>query len=219
MASGTASGVLYLVASAAGPVPGIPAVITAAQQRGWDVCLILTPTAARWLDADLEDLARLSGHPVRSAYKQPGEPDVLPPPDAVLVAPATFNTVNKWAAGISDTLALGLINEAIGMGIPVAAVPWVHGPLAAHPALAASIARLRGAGVTVLDEAGRDAGAAVPGSAGADGAGLESASARGASAGPGGPGPDVASLPVAPAPAPAPAFADYPWERALDALG
>jgi hypothetical protein len=162
VASGTVSGVLYVVASAAGPVPGIPAVITAAQRRGWDVCLILTPTAARWLDADLEDLAKLSGHPVRSAYKQPGEPDVLPPPDAVLVAPATFNTVNKWAAGISDTLALGLINEAIGMGIPVAAVPWVHGPLAAHPALTASIALLRGAGVTVLDEAGRDAGDASP---------------------------------------------------------
>jgi hypothetical protein len=169
--SSTASGVLYVVASAAGPVPGIPAVITAAQRRGWDVCLILTPTAARWLAADLAGLAGLCGHPVRSAYKMPGEPDVLPPPDALLVAPATFNTVNKWAAGISDTLALGLINEAIGMGIPVVAVPWVHGPLAAHPALAASLARLRGAGVTVLDGAAQDAGATGPGGAGPDDAG------------------------------------------------
>jgi len=36
------------------------------------------------------------------------------------VAPATFNTVNKWAAGISDTLALGILCEAYGMGIPTA---------------------------------------------------------------------------------------------------
>jgi phosphopantothenoylcysteine decarboxylase len=30
----------------------------------------------------------------------PDEPDELPVVDAVVVAPATFNTVNKWAAGI-----------------------------------------------------------------------------------------------------------------------
>lgn len=33
-----------------------------------------------------------------------------------MVAPATFNTTNKVTAGISDTLALGLVNGAIGMG-------------------------------------------------------------------------------------------------------
>jgi phosphopantothenoylcysteine synthetase/decarboxylase len=76
---------------------------------------------------------------------------VLPPADAMLVVPATFSTINKWAAGISDTLALGLINEAIGMSIPLVAVPYVNAPLARHPALAASFATLRGAGVTVLD--------------------------------------------------------------------
>lgn len=146
-------GVLYIVASAAPPVAGISALIGDAQRRGWDACLIASPTAARWLADDLAGLAELTGHPVRSAYKMPGEPDVLPPPDAMLAAPATFNTINKWAAGISDTLALGLINEALGMSIPVVALPHVHGPLAAHPALAASVARLRGAGVIVLEPA------------------------------------------------------------------
>jgi transcriptional regulator with XRE-family HTH domain len=37
----------------------------------------------------------------------PDEPDELPAADAVVVAPATFNTVNKWAAGITDTFAAG----------------------------------------------------------------------------------------------------------------
>jgi len=145
------SGVLYIVASSAPLVERISALVTAAQRRGWDTCLILTPSAAGWLADDLASLAALTGHPVRSAYKMPGEPDVLPPADAMLVVPATFSTINKWAAGISDTLALGLINEAIGMSIPLVAVPYVNAPLARHPALAASFATLRGAGVTVLD--------------------------------------------------------------------
>jgi flavoprotein len=33
------------------------------------------------------------------------------------VAPVAFNTVNKWAIGISDTLALGILCEAYGMGV------------------------------------------------------------------------------------------------------
>jgi phosphopantothenoylcysteine synthetase/decarboxylase len=112
--------------------------------------VICTPTAAGWLAADIPELAALTKKPVRSSYKQPTEPDVLPPADAILVAPATFNTLNKWAAGISDTLALGLINEAIGKRIPIVAVPYVNQALSAHPALPASIATLQGAGVTVL---------------------------------------------------------------------
>ena len=71
---------------------------------------------------------------------------MLPSADAMIVVPATFSTINKWAAGISDTLALGLINEAIGMSLPIVAVPHVNAPLARHPALAASFATLRGAG-------------------------------------------------------------------------
>jgi hypothetical protein len=145
------SGVLYIVAGGAEPVVRVSALLAAAQRRGWDTCLVLTPTAARWLADDLADLAELTGHPVRSDYKRPGEADVLPPADAMLIAPATFNMINQWAAGLSETLALGLINEALGLGIPLVTVPWINGPLSRHPALAASYARLRKAGVQVLE--------------------------------------------------------------------
>jgi hypothetical protein len=145
------SGVLYIVAGGAEPVVRVSALLTAAQRRGWDTCLIVTPTAARWLADDLADLAELTGHPVRSDYKLPGEADALPPAEAMLIAPATFNMINQWAAGLSETLALGLINEAIGLGIPLVTVPWINGPLSRHPALAASFARLREAGVRVLE--------------------------------------------------------------------
>jgi hypothetical protein len=143
--------VLYIVAGGAQPVARISVLIDAALARGWDPCLITTPTVAAWMAGELPGLAARTGHPVRSEYKQPGEPDVLPPADAMAVVPATFNLINKWAAGISDTLALGLMNEAIGLGIPIAAAPYLNAPLARHPAISASIATLRGAGVTIVD--------------------------------------------------------------------
>jgi phosphopantothenoylcysteine synthetase/decarboxylase len=99
---------------------------------------------------DTGTLAELTGHPVRHDYKQPDEPDVLPPADAMVVAPATFNTINKWAHGTSDTLALGLLNEAIGLGLPIVAVPTPNEALAKHPAFTESVTRLRSWGVTVL---------------------------------------------------------------------
>jgi hypothetical protein len=106
----------------------------------------------RFLDVAL--LREITGYPVRDDYKQPNEPDVLPDPDAFVVAPATFNTVNKIAAGISDTLALGLINEAIGFGKPVILVPWPNQQLVKHPAFPRSVETLTAAGVRfVLDSA------------------------------------------------------------------
>ncbi len=100
--------------------------IRAAQAAGWDVCLILTPSAYRWsvkeAPGELDELRDLTGHPVRHQNKLPSEPDMLPQPDAILVAPLTATTVNKWAAGISDTLALGLLTEAIGLELPIVAL-------------------------------------------------------------------------------------------------
>nr|WP_255648607.1 flavoprotein [Frankia sp. ArI3] len=119
----TADGrVLYLVACGGYPAAELPAFVEHARSAGWDVCVIATPAAMAFLDAGR--LAELTGHPVRSAYKRPGEPDVLPPADAFVVAPATFNTVNKIVAGISDTLALGLLNEALGAGLPIIMAPY-----------------------------------------------------------------------------------------------
>ena len=66
------------------------------------------------------------------------------------MAPATFNTINKWAQGISDTLALGLLNEAIGLRLPIVAVPWPNAALAVHPVFLRSVSTLREWGVTVL---------------------------------------------------------------------
>ena len=140
--------VLYVIACAAPPARNVGRLIEAAQRGDWDVCLLMTPSAAKFLD--LPVLERLTGHPVRSDYKSPGEPDVLPSPDAVIVAPATVNTINKWSAGICDTLPLGILVEGIGKKLPMIVLPFTNSAHAAHPAFGESIARLRSWGVGVL---------------------------------------------------------------------
>ncbi|MFD4833444.1 hypothetical protein ACFWPV_26855 [Streptomyces uncialis] len=85
---------VYLFGSAAPPVLEIDRAVGELRRRGWDVCLGLTPTAADWLDGRVGELAELTGHPVRSAYRRPGTADVWPRADVILFAPATFNPIN-----------------------------------------------------------------------------------------------------------------------------
>jgi Flavoprotein len=141
-------GVLYVIACAAPPAREVGNLVGLAQEDGWDVCVLTTPSGRRF--ADVTVLEKMTGHPVRSVYKDPGEPDVLPAPDAIIVAPATVNTINKWAAGICDTLALGILVEAIGKRLPMVALPFTNRAHAAHPAFTENIAKLRSWGVVVL---------------------------------------------------------------------
>ncbi|WP_329163911.1 flavoprotein [Streptomyces sp. NBC_01717] len=141
---------LYLLGSAAPPVLEIASVIEDVQSRGYDVCLGLTPSAARWLDPQLPQLEQLTGHPVRSEYKAPTASDVWPPADVALFAPATFNSLNSWALGLTSSFVVGFAAEAIGKGIPLVTMPCVNSAYAQHRALDRSVAELRGMGVTVL---------------------------------------------------------------------
>ena len=147
--------VLYVIACAAPPAADVGQLVSLAQQRGWDVCVLTTPSGRRF--TDIAALERQTGHPVRSEYKNPGEPDMLPDPDAVIIAPATVNTINKWAAGICDTLALGILVEAIGKRLPIVALPSTNQAHAAHPAFPENIGKLRSWGVSVLFGAGAHA--------------------------------------------------------------
>lgn len=141
---------LYLFGSAAPPLFDVAEVIEAAQADGWDVCLGLTPTAARWLAERLPVLEGLTGRPVRSEYKLPGEPDVWPRADVIAVAPATFNTINQWALGITEKFVVGVVAEGIGKRIPLVTMPCVNAAYVRHPQFERSVETLRGAGVRVL---------------------------------------------------------------------
>lgn len=140
--------VLYLVICAAPPARAIGELIELLQRQGCVVCAIATQRSATWLNTAA--LAEQTGHPVRDDYKHPDDPDSLPPADAIAVVPATFNTINKWASGISDTFALGILNEAIGLGLPIIAAPYAKPSLAAHPAFGESLRKLDAWRVRVL---------------------------------------------------------------------
>jgi phosphopantothenoylcysteine synthetase/decarboxylase len=140
--------VLYVITCATPAAREVGTLVGLAQEAGWTVCVIATPLALRFIDA--RALERLTGYPVRSDYKQPGTADILPPADAIIAAGASFNTINKWALGVADNLALGLLTESIGLGLPVAVLPFLNAAQAAHPAFNRHIADLRAAGVKVL---------------------------------------------------------------------
>ena len=141
---------LYVVVCAAGIAADVGRLIAAAQESDWEVGVIATPVAMGGF-FDTAAVEAQTGRPIRSAWRSPGDPRPFPAPDAVIVAPATFNTINKWAAGTADTLALGTLCEMHGLGVPTVVLPCVADALAAHPAYQASLIRLRGMGVRFGD--------------------------------------------------------------------
>jgi phosphopantothenoylcysteine synthetase/decarboxylase len=147
-ASATASPVLYVIVCGSPAARTVYGFIGQAKAQGWRVCVVPTPMGANFVDCGRLDAA--TGFPVRTEFKNPEDPDVLPQADAFVVAPATFNTVNKLAAGIGDTLALALLCEGIGYRRPVFLVPWFNSGLANNGAYARSLTILRSEGVRIL---------------------------------------------------------------------
>ncbi|MGV9636295.1 flavoprotein [Nocardia rhamnosiphila] len=140
--------VLYAIVTGSPPARHVTRLVDLAQADGWDVCVIASPDGRGFIDIDL--LEERTGHPVRSHYKKPGTPDVLPPADAMIAAPLTCNSMAKWATGISDTLPLGLLVEAVGKGLPVVAVPFSNRAQMSFPAVQVARRNLSDWGVTVL---------------------------------------------------------------------
>jgi phosphopantothenoylcysteine synthetase/decarboxylase len=101
---------------------------------------------------DVAALAEQTGQPVLSAFRSPGQPRLSGTDDAVIVAPATFNSINKLAAGICDTYALAVVGEAIGAGVPVVILPAVNDALAARLPYRNAVASLRSEGVAILTD-------------------------------------------------------------------
>jgi hypothetical protein len=140
--------VLYLVVCAAGPASRISEMVKLAQADGWSVYCLATPSAVEHF-LDLPVLAELTGHQVRTAYRRSGD-EPLPHADAIIVAPATYNTINKWAAGIADNYVLNQLAELTGLGARIVVLPFVNKGLADNRVFLCSVEELRHAGVRVL---------------------------------------------------------------------
>ncbi len=157
---------LCVVVCGAGPAADVGQLVELAQAEGWSVFVVASPSALPFLD--VEKVEALTGSPVLSAHRAPSEPRAgsAAKSTAVIVAPATFNTVNKLAMGAADTYALGVLAEAVGLGIPVVVVPFVNTVLASRLPYRRAVEQLRAEGVTVLDghpdQGGDEARAAFP---------------------------------------------------------
>ena len=139
--------VLTVIVCGAGPASEAGQLIKLAQEDDWTVHVVATPAALDFLDVPA--IEALTGGPVRSQYRKPGEPRSRPA-DAIIVAPATYNTINKWAQGISDTYALGILAETTALGVPIVVLPFVNSALAARAPFRRSVEELRREGVHVL---------------------------------------------------------------------
>ncbi len=135
--SGTSASAAIAAPLIAGLAARFPRVIT-----------IPTPNTARTVSRYA--LSQLPGHQLVESYFDAA---ILPRPadGLVLVAPCGFNSLNKLAAGIADSLALSVTAEAIGRGTPVIVGIACNTPLWAHPRARESAATLRRWGLTVLD--------------------------------------------------------------------
>jgi phosphopantothenoylcysteine decarboxylase len=143
-------GVLYVVVTAAYPAIKVHEFIKLAQNAGWSVCTIASSQAMHFIN--VQQIEKITKRPIRSEYKQPGTKDIFPKADAVIAIPLTFNTANKWAMGIADTLPTSILCEYLGKGTPIAAMLWPGTDLAKHPAYIRNRALLKAYGVEILYE-------------------------------------------------------------------
>ncbi|MEY9215019.1 flavoprotein [Thermobifida halotolerans] len=138
---------LYIVVCAAGPAPDVGILVGMAQEEGWTVQVIATPAAVSFIN--VEALEKQTGRPVRHTHRKPGQPR-SPRADAIIVAPATFNTINKLANGIADNYALDVVNEAIGLSIPIAILPFINSAYSARLPFQRSLSSLAKEKVSIL---------------------------------------------------------------------
>lgn len=114
---------------------------------GWTTRVVATPSAQDWLASD--EISWITGLAPISVQRHPSVAATWPGDDAVVVAPLTFNTLNKWALGLADTYALGVLCEAIALKRRTIAVPFIGERFWGHPALRGSLSVLSSAAVMV----------------------------------------------------------------------
>jgi phosphopantothenoylcysteine decarboxylase len=140
--------VVYLVLSGTSTAARCPELLRELVGLGFStVIAIPTPNASRVVAP--RELADVGGvRVVESYFDLAIRP--RPPRGVVLFAPCSFNSLNKLAHGIADSLALSVVAEAIGRGTPVIVGPSLNAPLLIHPVAQASLRTLPSWGVIIV---------------------------------------------------------------------
>jgi phosphopantothenoylcysteine decarboxylase/phosphopantothenate--cysteine ligase len=122
------------------------------QKRGLDVRVVMTEHATRFVSA--MTFEALSGHPVFvDQFALGAESDIqhislADSADLLLVAPATANTIGKFARGIADD---ALSTLFLATRAPVLVAPAMNVNMFEHAAVAENIALLQARGVGIVE--------------------------------------------------------------------
>ncbi|MDR0713332.1 MAG: bifunctional phosphopantothenoylcysteine decarboxylase/phosphopantothenate--cysteine ligase CoaBC [Bacteroidales bacterium] len=123
-------------------------------KEGAEVQIVMTPTAKQFISP--LTMATLSKHPVRTDFFNPENGEWNSHvnmgiwADALLIAPATANTIAKMATGTADNL---LLTTCLSARCPVWVAPAMDTDMFLHPATIRNIETLRQRGVHLIEPA------------------------------------------------------------------
>lgn len=129
-------------------------VVSALAQRGAQVSVAMTESATRFVGP--ATFAALSGRAVLTTLWSPEATAdaqhirLTESTDLTVVAPATYNTIGKIAAGIADEVVSTLISASAS---PVMLVPAMNTRMWENPVLQANIAKLSALGYAIIGPA------------------------------------------------------------------
>lgn len=139
-----------------------PGLVRELRRAGAQVHVFATPTALQFVTLDALEWTSL--HPVVTALDGRAQ-HVEQPPDAYLLAPATYSTLNKVAVGIADNAVTTTLASALGHleagRAAVLLAPTMHGSMV-NAVLRNSLATLANLGCVVVPPVPRDGKALLP---------------------------------------------------------
>ncbi len=119
-------------------------------RHGADVITFMSREASRLLGPRVMEWA--TGNPVHvelSGYAE--HVNICTAANAVVVVPATANTISKVANGIGDTPVALCVMTALGSGVPLLLVPAMNESMWRNPLVRGNIEKLRGLGVRFVE--------------------------------------------------------------------
>ena len=123
-----------------------PKIARMLRRYGADVSAIMTKSAEKFVGKTSLEWA--TAKPV--TFELSGLAEHISTHDAVLVAPATLNSINKFMSGIADDSLSTLLASSLGKHIPIYLCPTMHESLWNNPILQENIKKAISFGVNII---------------------------------------------------------------------
>ena len=138
---------IYVIGTGARKIVQLPKAIREFAEAGANIYTIMSDMGRKICDSNLVDF-KIVGNIMVTEYSREGEK--LPLEDLVLVAPCTFNTLNKISVGIADTYPTTLIASSIGNKRNVVIAPAMNSAMWEHPQTQESVKRIQSWGCKIV---------------------------------------------------------------------